>query len=262
LRRRIRDLRLKHFVRAANVGQFLDSLLDFMRRCQDELVGPTEYALYVKRLERGEVALPRVARSKKQTELEEVGDPGALPGNRSRFCHRGKHAPGRKPGHLRPHDHQGLSVAEDRSRGCSKRNASRTRFLLVDEFQDANFAQVEILSLLAGPEANVFAVGDADQAIYQFRGASSEAFTLFMRNFPAARVVALEKNRRSLSPILGCAFGIVNENPTGVRTERSRKKEFQLPTSVRPLESLRDEEAKLQGQTTSRAAGRNCYLEG
>ena len=40
LRRRIRDLRLKHFVRAANVGQFLDSLLDFMRRCQDELVGP------------------------------------------------------------------------------------------------------------------------------------------------------------------------------------------------------------------------------
>src|SRR5271168_5543350 len=43
LRRRIRDLRLKHFVRAANVGQFLDSLLDFMRRCQDELVGPAEY---------------------------------------------------------------------------------------------------------------------------------------------------------------------------------------------------------------------------
>ena len=72
LRRRIRDLRLKHFVRVANVGQFLDSLLDFMRRCQDELVGPAQYALYVERLERGEVALPRVARSKKQTELKEV----------------------------------------------------------------------------------------------------------------------------------------------------------------------------------------------
>ena len=72
LRRRIRDLRLKHFVRAANVGQFLDSLLDFMRRCQDELVGPEQYARYVERLERGEVALPRVVRSKKQMELEEV----------------------------------------------------------------------------------------------------------------------------------------------------------------------------------------------
>src|SRR5450755_1890673 len=72
LRRRIRDLRLKHFVRAANVGQFLDSLLDFMRRCQDELVGPAEYARYVERLERGEVPLPRVARSKKQTEMDDV----------------------------------------------------------------------------------------------------------------------------------------------------------------------------------------------
>ena len=71
LRRRIRDLRLKHFVRAANVGQFLDSLLDFMRRCQDELIGPAEYARYVERLERGEAALPRVTRSKKQTELED-----------------------------------------------------------------------------------------------------------------------------------------------------------------------------------------------
>src|SRR5260221_767590 len=69
LRRRIRDLRLKHFVRPANVGQFLDRLLEFMRRCQDELVGPEEYARYVERLERSEGPLPRVALSKKQTEL-------------------------------------------------------------------------------------------------------------------------------------------------------------------------------------------------
>jgi len=72
LRRRIRDLRLKHFVRAANVGQFLDSLLDFMRRCQDELVGPEQYAEYVIGLEHGEHPLPRVVRSKKQSELEDT----------------------------------------------------------------------------------------------------------------------------------------------------------------------------------------------
>src|SRR6202158_670591 len=72
LRRRIRDLRLKYFVRAANIGQFLTSLLDFMRRCQDELVGPAEYAQYVERLERGEIPLPRVASSKKQTDMEDA----------------------------------------------------------------------------------------------------------------------------------------------------------------------------------------------
>ncbi len=72
LRRRIRDLRLKHFVRAANVSQFLDDLLEFMRRCQDELVGPERYAEYVARLERGEIPCPRVAKSKKQSELEDA----------------------------------------------------------------------------------------------------------------------------------------------------------------------------------------------
>ncbi len=253
LRRRIRDLRLKHFVRAANVGQFLDSLLDFMRRCQDELVGPAEYALYVERLERGEVALPRVARSKKQTDLEEVeilercqeiARVFATVENMLRERNLGTF------GHMITKAYQLLkndpALLEEERR--------RTRFLLVDEFQDANFAQVEILSLLAGPAANVFAVGDADQGIYQFRGASSEAFTLFMRNFPAARVVALEKNRRSLSPILGCAFGIVNENPAVFgRTfgQTFSQKGISISYQRAPLESLRDEEAKLQGQTAA-----------
>ena len=64
LRRRIRELHLKHFVRAADLGKFLNDLLDFMRRCQDELVGPEKYADYVRRLERGELPLPRVSKKK------------------------------------------------------------------------------------------------------------------------------------------------------------------------------------------------------
>ena len=74
---------------------------------------------------------------------------------------------------------------------------SRSRFILVDEFQDVNFAQVKVLQRLAGEERNVFAVGDPDQAIYRFRGASSAAFVLFQRHFPGRRLVKLEKNRRS-----------------------------------------------------------------
>ncbi|MGA2336634.1 MAG: ATP-dependent DNA helicase [Terriglobales bacterium] len=253
LRRRIRDLRLKHFVRAANVGQFLDSLLDFMRRCQDELVGPAEYALYVKRLERGEIALPRVARSKKQTELEEaeilercqeIARVFATVENMLREENLGTF------GHMITKAYELLK--NDPARLEEERG--RTRFLLVDEFQDANFAQVEILSLLAGPAANVFAVGDADQAIYQFRGASSEAFTLFMRNFPAARVVALEKNRRSLSPILGCAFGIVNENPAVFGQafgQTFSQNGISISYQRKPLASLRDEEAKRKGEITA-----------
>jgi DNA helicase-2/ATP-dependent DNA helicase PcrA len=246
LRRRIRDLRLKHFVRAANVGQFLDSLFDFMRRCQDELVGPAEYARYVECLERGEVPFPRVARSKKQTELkegeilercQEIARVFASVENMLQAKNLGTF------GHMITKAYQLLK--DDPT--LLEEERSRTRFLLVDEFQDANFAQVEILSLLAGPAANVFAVGDPDQGIYQFRGASSEAFTLFMRNFPAARVVALERNRRSLSPILRCAFGVVNENPPVFSPTFSQKG---VSTSYQraPLASLRDEEARQKGE--------------
>jgi DNA helicase-2/ATP-dependent DNA helicase PcrA len=245
LRRVIRDLRLKHFVRAANVGQFLDSLLDFMRRCQDELVGPEEYAKYVLRLERGEVPLPRVASSKKQPEMEdaeilerchEIARVFATVENMLLEKNLGTF------GHMITKAYQ---VLKD-DLGLLEEERGRTRFLLVDEFQDANFAQVEILSLLAGPAANVFAVGDPDQAIYQFRGASSEAFTLFLEKFPAAHFVALEKNRRSLSPILRCAFGMVNENPP-VFSQKGNSMSYQRT----PLESLRDEEAKEKAETTA-----------
>jgi len=248
LRRRIRDLRLKHFVRAANIGQFLDSLLDFMRRCQDELVGPTEYAHYVQRLERGEVPLPRVARSKRQGELEkteilercqEIARVFATVEHLLREKNLGTF------GHMITRAYQLLQddpkLLEEERR--------RTRFLLVDEFQDANFAQVEMLALLAAPDANVFAVGDPDQAIYHFRGASSAAFTLFLTRFPDARIVALERNRRSLSPILRCAFGIVNDNPPVFSQTVSAKGNL-ISYQRAPLESLRDMEAKQKGETS------------
>jgi len=69
LRRNIRELRLNHFVRAANVTKFLDDLLDFIRRCHDELVGPEQYLEYVRRIERGEIPVPRVTKSKNADEL-------------------------------------------------------------------------------------------------------------------------------------------------------------------------------------------------
>src|SRR5450755_1925614 len=74
LRKRIPELNLNYFVRAANVGQFLTDLLEFMRRCQDELVGPQEYAAYLAKVERGELAVPRVTKSKDADDLpdEEV----------------------------------------------------------------------------------------------------------------------------------------------------------------------------------------------
>lgn len=212
LRRRIRELHLQYFVRAASVSKFLDDLLDFMRRCQDELVGPEQYAGYVSRLDRGELPIPRVTSSKEAPQIQddevlgrcrEIASVFSLieqmlaEQNLGTFGHMITRA------YELLRDHPDLLVEERK----------RARFVLVDEFQDANFAQVKILSLLAGTDCNVFAVGDPDQAIYRFRGASSAAFGLFQRQFPNAGMVTLETNQRSLSPILQCAFSVINQNP-------------------------------------------------
>src|SRR5215469_9146124 len=71
LRRNIRDFELNYFVRAANISKFLDDLLDFIRRCHDELVTPRQYADYVHRIACGELPIPRVAKSKQADELSD-----------------------------------------------------------------------------------------------------------------------------------------------------------------------------------------------
>ncbi len=104
LRKRLRELNLKHFVIPANVGKFLHDLLDFMRRCQDELVGPEQYARYVERLEKGELPIPRVSKSKEAaalTDLEVLDRCREI----SRVFTNREHAPRKEPWHFRPHDH-------------------------------------------------------------------------------------------------------------------------------------------------------------
>ena len=100
---------------------------------------------------------------------------------------------------------------------------SHARFVLIDEFQDSNVAQIRLAKLLAGNEANVFAVGDPDQAIYRFRGATTGAFDQFQKYFPAVQFVTLDQNRRSTSPILRCAFQVIDNNPPITAGQLQRK---------------------------------------
>jgi len=239
LRKRLRELHLKHFVRAANVSQFLDDLLDFMRRCQDELVGPESYAEYVRRLDRGELPIPRVSKSKDAGALtdeevlgrcREIANVFATVERMLRQDNLGSF------GHMITRAYELLRQDSD----LLARERERARFILVDEFQDANFAQVKILQKLAADECNVFAVGDPDQAIYRFRGASSAAFGIFERHFPGVKLVALEKNRRSTTPILKCAFALISRNPEIF----NGSKRSTFPYQRCPLISAREEDAK------------------
>jgi len=95
----------------------------------------------------------------------------------------------------------------------------RFRFIMIDEYQDTNGSQYRFTRTLVGPQRNLCVVGDDDQSIYGFRGAEMEKILAFERDFPRARVVALEENYRSTASILNLANAVIEIN-----TERHPKR--------------------------------------
>ncbi len=89
---------------------------------------------------------------------------------------------------------------------------STWKYLLVDEFQDTSAAQYELMRLLTGASGNVCVVGDDDQSIYSWRGASYQNLLSFEKDFPGARVVMLDQNYRSTGTILKAANALISLN--------------------------------------------------
>ncbi|KKU48413.1 hypothetical protein A3H10_03265 [Candidatus Uhrbacteria bacterium RIFCSPLOWO2_12_FULL_46_10] len=86
------------------------------------------------------------------------------------------------------------------------------KYILVDEFQDTNWAQYELVKLLAVPQNNLTVVGDDDQSIYRFRGASMSNILQFKKDYPKAQEVVLIKNYRSSQNILDLAYQFIQRN--------------------------------------------------
>lgn len=89
---------------------------------------------------------------------------------------------------------------------------ARFRYLCADEFQDIDPLQYRLLTLLAGPGANLCVIGDPDQAIYGFRGADAGCFARFVADYPQARTLRLARNYRSAGAIVAAASALIGRS--------------------------------------------------
>src|SRR4029077_8920198 len=177
LRRQIGELDLKHFWRLQNPGEFIADFVQFFSRCQDELVTPEDYQRFVDGQRRDfesrrgfldtdarEIEEENVARQEELARAYRVSE---------RLLRERK---------LLTFGAQLLQAVQVLRADAEllERMREQYRYILVDEFQDTNIAQLELLWVSGGTRRNIGAVGDDDQAIYRFRGASFGSFTIFL----------------------------------------------------------------------------------
>ena len=225
LRRNIGELDLKIFRRLQDPGEFIGDFESFFSRCQDELVSPDDYEKYVAELRRNHELT--------QCELDaDAREDAALEVARQEELSRVYRASEkllRERNLLTFGAQMAESVAALRNDPALRAKVQEQfKYVLVDEFQDTNIAQLELLWLLTGEKRNIVAVGDDDQAIYRFRGASFGSFTIFLERFcgvksalsiagkPAPKasdfLVSLSQNYRSTQKILRVAGKLISHN--------------------------------------------------
>ena len=129
----------------------------------------------------------------------------------------------------------------EKSREIREKYQNRWKHVMVDEYQDVNFAQYRLIRLLLGKEENLCVIGDDHQSIYAFRGADFSNILNFSRDFPKAKVIKLEQNYRSTKNILANANSLISYNETGMPKKLWTDNETGEKLEITEVESDREE---------------------
>jgi DNA helicase-2/ATP-dependent DNA helicase PcrA len=217
LRRNLHRLQLERYRRLAEPGQFLSDFIEFFSRCQDELVSSADYQRYAEQL------AAELEAERSQLDADTLGEREETVA-REREIARAYKASEELLREKKRSSFGSLITGAvellERDAILRAKLRNRYRYILVDEFQDTNIAQLRLLELLANETKNIFAVGDNDQAIYRFRGASFGSFKLFLERFAGWREgddsapfrVTLTENYRSTPNILRVASQVIGMN--------------------------------------------------
>lgn len=221
------DLPLDHYRPLSSPTKFIQAMLNVFSRAKDEDVTPDDYLNYANGLLEQSLAesenVELLEESKKQNEIAETYHQ-----YQSFLAKRGKTDFG---------DLVALILRLFRTRpAVLQRIRDRYRFILVDEFQDTNYAQFQLVQLMAGDKANVTVVGDDDQSIYKFRGAAISNILTFMDIYPQAKQIVLTENFRSTQVILDTAYQLISHNnPDRLEVRNNIDKKLHAQVKAGPL---------------------------
>ncbi len=200
LREHLFELPLKYYRPLGNPTKFLHELTRHFSRLKDEDIAPAEYVAFAEQsLQHATDDAAGRRDAEKQLELAR--------------CYEAYQGLMAKNGFVDFGDQIALCTRLLREHADVQRKLQqRYQHILVDEFQDTNYAQFQLVKELAAGHRNLTVVADDDQSIYKFRGAAISNILNFDATYPAAHYVVLTKNYRSTQAILDASYRLIRQN--------------------------------------------------
>ncbi len=194
---------LSYYRPLSDPTRFIDALISLFSRAKDEDVSPQEYLAYANRLmveakqapddkAKEEEAVGQMEVAKAYAKYQELLSKACLVDFGNQF-------------------YLALKLLREHPL-ILKRYQEQFKYILVDEFQDTNYAQYQLVRLLASKAKNITVTGDDDQCVYRFRGAAYSNLLNFIRDFPEAKKVSIIQNYRSNQEILDTAYRLIQHN--------------------------------------------------
>jgi len=197
------EFSLHHYRPLSEPTRFIEAMINLFSRARDEDVSSEEYLEYAKRLKEKSTKNPEDEALKEETEKQsEIAN-----------CYERYWGLLMREGKVDFANQFYLTLSLFRkSPLILKRYQEKFKYILVDEFQDTNYAQFELVKLLAEKNKNITVVADDDQCVYRWRGAAYSNILNFMQKYPEAKKVSLIINYRSTQPLLDSAYGLIQFN--------------------------------------------------
>ncbi len=219
IKKHLYDFDLDYYKPLGNPNKFIHALLRHFNKAKGEEITPEEYLKYAEGLQMNSdnIDIKKKAR-KKKTDPETSSGLQTDPGEAARILEvaNAYHKYQKlllDGGFLDFGDMINYTLKLFRARPkILELYQKQYKYILVDEFQDTDLAQYTLVKMLAQPENNITVVGDDDQSIYKFRGASISNILKFQEDFPGAKEVTLTENYRSTQKILDLAYGFIQQN--------------------------------------------------